>query len=293
MPLVSLFRQEAIDHRTAREPIDRVAQVTVPYDWWVLVLLAVACLFVVLWAVFVKIELTLPVDVVVIKPTDDRVVVSPVTARVSDVLVDEGTPVAAGDALVRVVVPDLHRRLAEAKERERAILEEIGDSDSYDKDLGRMLIDSRAEAAALTKSIEREEIILSPYSGKIFGVGVSIGHVAMVGQEIVLIRVGESTDTFAITFVPPASVERVLSNTDVMLRCPSPQGIETLSARAIGNLPQNMIDSDFLIDAGFDLDDHQISLMLSKSATVSNGTRCEAHIPLKPQTPLQILLSAR
>lgn len=293
MPLVSLFRQEAIDHRTAREPIDRVAQVTVPYDWWVLILLSVLCLLVVLWAVFVKIELTLPVEVVVIKPTDDRLVVSPVTARVSDVLVDEGTPVVAGDALVRVVLPDLHRRLAEAKEREQAILEEIGNSDSYDNDLGRMLIDSRAESAALTKSIENEEIILSPFSGKVFGVGVSIGHVAMVGQEIVLVRVGESTDTFAITFVPPTSVERVLSDSDVVLRCPGPKGVETLSARATEELPQDMIESDFLIDAGFDPDNNQISLVLSKSATVANGTRCEGHIPLKPQTPLQILLGAR
>ena len=96
MQLGSLFRQEAIEHRSAREPIDRVAQVTVPYDWVVLLILAALCFITVLWALFVKIDLTLPVDVIVIKPTDDRIVVSTVSARVSDVLVEEGARVEAG-----------------------------------------------------------------------------------------------------------------------------------------------------------------------------------------------------
>lgn len=290
MPLDTLFRQEAIEHRSAREPIDRVAQVTVPYDWVVLVVLATFCLITVLWAVFVKIDLILPVDVLVMKPTDDRVVVASVGARVSDVLVEEGARVEEGDALVRVVVPDLHRRLTEAEERERVISQEIETRDQYDSDLNRMLLESRVQSAALIKAIENDEVVLSPYSGEVIGVEVSTGQVVTDGQEIIRVRVGESTDTFAITFVPPTSIERLSSKSDVHLRCPGPQGVETIDAQAIGDLPQNMIDSDFVSDAGFDTGNHQISLVLPISAKVTHGTQCEGHIPLNPQTALQILL---
>lgn len=290
MPLDSLFRQEAIEHRTAREPIDGVAQVTVPYDWVVLIVLASFCFFTVLWAVFVKIELTLPVDVIVIKPTDDRVVVASVGARISDVLVKEGTRVEEGDALVRVVVPDLHRRLSEAEERERVISEEIETRDHYDSDLNRMLIENRVQSAALIKAIENDEVILSPFSGEVIGVEVSTGQVVTERQEIIRVRVGESTETFAITFVPPTSIERLSSKSSVHLRCPGPQGVESIDAQTISDLPQNMIDSDLLSDAGFDTDNYQISLVLPKSAKVADGTQCTGHIPLNPQTALQVLL---
>ena len=290
MPLDSLFRQEAIEHRSAREPIDRVALVTVPYDWVVLIVLAALCFISVLWAVFVKIELSLPVDVIVIKPTDDRVVVASLDAHVRDVLVEEDTRVEEGDALVRIVVPDLHRRLSEAEERERIIEEEIDTTDTYDSDLNRLLIESRLETATWIKAIKNDEVILSPYSGEVIGVEVSNGQVVTAGQEVIHVRVGESADTFAITFVPQNIVRRVLNDSDVKLRCPDPQGVVTLSARVISDLPQNTIESNFAIDAGFDPDHQQISLLLSNSATVEHGAQCEGYISLNPQTPLQMLL---
>ncbi len=290
MPSASLFRKEAIKHQSTREPLDRVAQVTVPYDWWVLLLLAAVCLFVVFWAAFVKVELTLPVDVMVIKPTDDRTVVSPMTGRVSDVLVDVGVRVDAGDALVRVVAPDLRRRLTEAMERERIIREEVRLMAGDENELTRLLIESRAESAALVVAIENDEVISSPYSGEIVDLSVSAGHVATVGQEIVLVRIAESAETFAITFISHVSSERVSINSDVLLSCTGPHGDETLTARVISDPPQDLVDSNFVSDAGFDPNNHQVSLMLSESASIAHGTLCEGHIPLNPRTPLEILL---
>ena len=288
-----MFRQEAIDHRSAREPIDRVAQVTVPYDWWVLILVAAMCSLEVLWAAFVKIELKLPVDVIVITPTDDRVVVSSVNARVSEVLVEEGMRVVAGDALVRVVVPELHRRRSQAEDRERIILEEIGTADTNDKELSRLLIESRVELATLTKAIENDEVLRSPYSGEVLDVAGSIGDLVTVGQEIVHIRVGESADTFAVTFVPPKSVERMLSDSEVLLRCTEPHGVETLTGRAIDDLPKSVLESKFMSDAEFDPSNQQLNFILSGTEKITNGTRCVGHIPLISQTPLQILLGAQ
>lgn len=291
MVLGSLFRQEALDHQSAREPIDKVAQVTVPYDWWVLILVAAACLFVVLWAAFVKIELSLPVDVMVIKPTDDRIIESPVTARVTDVLVDVGELVAEGDALVRVVVPDLHRRLTEAEERARFILGEMGAMDD-DADLNRLLRDTRVELAALNAVIESNSVIFSPYSGEILELKVTVGLVATVGQEVAHVRVDESVETFGIAFVPVKSVERISSNFDVLLQCPGTKGVETVNAQATSDLPRNFVESERLKDAGFETRNHQLSLVLSESASVADGTLCKGHILLDPRTPMEILLSA-
>ena len=187
-------------------------------------------------------------------------------------------------------MPALHRRLSEAEERERVISDEIEMTDTYDTDLNRMLIESRAQSAALTKALENDEVILSPFSGQVFEVGVATGHVVSVGQEIVRIRVGESADTFAITFVPPTSVERISSESYVQLRCSGPHGDETLRAKSISDFPQNMIDPNFVSDAGFEPEDHQVSLILPESAKVANRTQCEGHIPLNPQTPLEVLL---
>lgn len=291
MALGSLFRQEALDHQSAREPIDKVAQVTVPYDWWVLLVLAVACLFVVLWAAFVKIELTLPINVMVIKPTDDRIIESPVTAHVSDVLVDVGVLVKEGDVLVRVVVPDLHRRLTEAEERERFILGEIGSTDD-DTDLNRMLRETRIELAALNAAIESNSVVFSPYSGEIIELKVAVGNIVTMGQEIAHVRVDESVETFGVTFLPETSVERISSNFDVLLQCPVENGVENVIAQKINDLPHNIVESKRMNDAGFDTRNHQLSLVLVESSSVVDGTLCEGHILLDPRTPMEILLSA-
>ena len=290
MPLGSLFRDEAIEHKSAREPIDRVAQVTVPYDWLMLILLAMACLFVALWATFVKIELTLPLNVMVIKPTDDRTVVSPVTARVDDVLVEVGAVLNEDDALVRVVVPDLHRRRVEAVEREKVIRGEMALTERNEDDLSQMLIETRVELASLNAAIESDEFILSPYSGEVIEVKVLTGDIATMGQEVVRVRVSESADTYAVAFVSQSQIERIPSNFDALLHCPGMRSVETINASAIGNLPQDMDASKLEIDAGFDPLDHQLYFVLSESADVADRTQCQGHILLNPRTPLQILL---
>lgn len=290
MPLTSLFRQEAIDHKSTREPIDRVAQVTVPYDWLVLLLLAAVCSLAVLWAAFVKVELTLPVNVMVVKPTDDRIVESPITAHVSDVLVGVGSIVTQGDELIRVAVPDLDRRLAEAQERERIIREESELLDNNDARLNQMLIESRVEVATLSIAIAQDEVILSPYSGEVVEMKVATGQIAILGQEILSVRVSESADTFAIAFVPQSQVETLPNNAEAVIRCPGLHDTETVSARLISEAPQNMVESNVVRDADFDPGDHLLSLILSTSETISNGTKCEGHISLNPQTPMNILL---
>ena len=290
MALVSLFRQEAIDHQSAREPIDRLAQVTVPYDWLVLLLIAATCLFVLLWAAFVKIELTLPVDVVVIKPADDRTIESPVTARVSDVPIDVGSHVDVGDTLVRVVMPDLHLRLSEAEERERLIREELALTSSNDAELNRMLIESRVEAAALKNAIERDEVISSTYAGEVVELGVATGHVAMIGQEVVRVRVRESADSFAIGFVPPSRIESVPGSFEASISCPGEEGTTTFDAHEIGQLPVDFVASNLLPDNGFDPSHHQLPMAIPASITVAHSTLCTGRILLEARTPLDILL---
>ena len=290
MPLASIFRQEALDHQSTREPIDRVAQVTVPYDWLVLILIGAVCFFVMLWAVLVKIELTLPVDVVAIKPTDDRSVVSPVSARVSEVLVDVGTTVGPGDALVRVVMPDLQRRLTESAERERIIREEMELANGNDVELSRMLIESRVESAALSVAIEQDDVISSPFAGEVVELDVSTGQMVTLGQEVVRIRVRESEDTFAVAFVSQSRMDTQPSNTEALIHCAGPQGLETFQARAISQLPQHIDVSNLAKDANPATGEFQLPMVFSQSAAIANGTLCTGHILLDGQTPLQILL---
>ena len=290
MALGSLFRQEAIDHQSTREPIDRLAQVTLPYDWLVLLLIAAVCLFIAIWSVLVKIDLTLPVDVMLIKPTDDRTVASPVSAQVSDVFVTVGSQVNEGDALVRIVLPELRRRLGEANTRERVLREAMGLRGINSADLNRMLIETRAESAALTIALENHEVIVSPFAGEVVDVTVATGQVATMGEDVLRVRVGEAADPFAVAFVPPSRIDTVPINAAATIQCPRPLGVERVGTHEISHLPENLVASDLIQEAGIDPSDLQLRVTLTNATAITHGTLCTGRILLDSRTPFQILL---
>lgn len=291
MALHSFYRSEALEHKERGEPIDGLAQVTVPYDWLVLAVLAVVCAAIVGWGALGKVERTLRAEALIVVPDDRRAVVAPVGGRLTERLVEPGDRVDAGEPLARVAVPELERRLAVARERERVIREELPDAEPAAAGLRRMLIDARAEAAALSATIARDNVVASPVAGTVIEHRLAPGAMVAAGEEVAWVRAGPPAAPVAVASVPPAHAASVPPGAPVRLRCHDRATGRTWETRVAEVSPQPPVPPGRLAGAGLDPHGHQLRLALPDAATVAEGDRCELHIVIEARTPLQLLLA--
>ena len=292
MALRSFFRSEALEHRARREPIDGLARVTVPFDWLVLLVLAAACAAIVGWCALGKIERTLRADALVVVPDDRRSVLAPADGRVSEILVDPGDRVDAGQPVARIAIPELDRRLAAARERERILLEELARV-APEAGLRGMLIDARAEVTALTAMVVQAATIASPAAGEVLDHRLSPGAAVAAGEEVARIRVGPPAAPIAVASLPRER-ERAASlqpGAPAKLRCGGTRGDEELDAVVAEASPPRIASPDLLAAAGFDPGGWQVRLALPDGAAVAEGDRCEVHVVVDARTPFQLLLA--
>ena len=293
MALNSFYRSEALESRIQREPIDRLAEVTVPFDWLALLALAAACAAIVAWGALGTIERTLRADALIVVPDDRRAVVATTGGRVTEVLVGPGERVDEGEPLARLATPELDRRLAAARERERLILEELS-RPGPDAGLRGMLIDARAEAATVTGMLEAGNVIVSPFAGEVTEHRLAPGTMVAAGEEVARIRVGAPAAPIAIASLPRARAASVQPGAPGRLRCEGTGDEAALEIRVADMSPPPMASLARLADAGTVLDPRgeRMRLTLPHAAAVAEGDRCELHIVIEARTPLQLLLAA-
>ena len=292
MALSSFYRPEALEHLAQREQIDSLAKVTVPCEWWALMLLAVACAAIAGWSVFGKIERTVRADVLIVVPDDRRAVVAPADGRITESLVDPGDQVNEGEPLARLEIPELDRRLSAARERERVIVQELTGA-APDAGVSRMLIDARAEVAGLTAMIARDSVIASPYAGEVFAHRLSPGAIVTAGEEVARVRVGPSAAPIAVASLAPARAGTVQPGAPARLHCGGARGAAVLETTVGDVSPRPGAMWARLADSGPDPGDrHVLLLALPDAAAVAGGDACEAHIVTGTLSPLQLLLTA-
>ncbi len=291
MALSSFYRSEALEHAAQREPIDGLATVTVPYDWAALTVLAAACAAIAAWGVLGQVERTVRADALVFVPDERHIVVAPVDGRLTEVLVDPGDRVNAGEPLARVAIPELDLRLTVARERERLVLEELPRV-APEAGLRQMLIDVRAEAAALTAMIAHRAVIASPHAGEVIEHRLSPGAIVTAGEEVARIRTGPPVDPVAVASLPQASAADVQLGAPARLHCggTGSEGLLETSVAEVSRHPATVWGLP--ADAGLGPGERHVRLSLPDSAAVAEGDRCEVFIVIDARAPLQFLLPA-
>lgn len=172
----ALFRRDALERRGRIEPIDRLASVSAPREWVVLVAVALVLAGVAAWAFFGSVERSVRAACLMMHLGERSVVVSPVSGVVSEPRVQPGERVEAGDPVVSLLLPDLTRELALARSRADALQAAGADS-------GEIRV-AAAQVEALERLRDSGEAAHSPTGGTVAWIDARPGDVVEAGDRL-------------------------------------------------------------------------------------------------------------
>lgn len=176
-----IFRKEALARRGRPEPLDSPLRVTAPHEWVVVLLVALAVVGIVIWGVFGRLERTVSAGCVVASPGERFAVLSNTTGNVTDVLVDPGETVAAGQPIARVANLELDQQVRNARGRIE-ILEEVG------QEADAALVLAHADLRSLEARQASGDHIVSSHPGTLTWHGLSVGQAVAAGAEVAAVR---------------------------------------------------------------------------------------------------------
>jgi HlyD family secretion protein len=119
---VPIFRQQALDHFTAPEPLDRLMRVVRPQHWLALVTCAALIGVAVLWSIYGHLPTTVTGRGVLIRPRQVVDVQAQAAGRLATLSVRVGDVIRAGDVLGTIEQVEIRRQLHEARAREETLL---------------------------------------------------------------------------------------------------------------------------------------------------------------------------
>ena len=119
---VSIFRQHALDHFTAPEPLDQLMRVVRPQHWLALATCAALVGVAVLWGIYGHLPTTVTGRGVLIRPRQVVDVQAPAAGRLATLSVRVGDVIRAGDVLGTIEQVEIRHQLQEARAREETLL---------------------------------------------------------------------------------------------------------------------------------------------------------------------------
>jgi len=119
---VPIFRQQALDHFTAPEPLDQLLRVVRPQHWLALATCAALVGVAVLWSIYGHLPTTVTGRGVLIRPRQVVDVQAPAAGRLATLSVRVGDVLRAGDVLGTIEQVEIRRQLQEARAREETLL---------------------------------------------------------------------------------------------------------------------------------------------------------------------------
>ena len=172
----SLFRRDALKRRGRIEPIDRLASVSAPREWAVLVAAAVVLAGVGAWAVLGSVERSVRTSCLMMHPEERSIVVAPVSGVVAEHRVRPGDRVEASEPVASLLLPGLVREAALARARADA-LQAAGAAS------GEARV-AAAQAEALERLRDSGEPALSPIGGTVAWIDVRPGDLVQAGDRV-------------------------------------------------------------------------------------------------------------
>ena len=124
-----MFREKALARRARRETVDARLQVTAPHEWLLVSGLGVALVLLLAYGLLGRVERSLSIETVLVRPGERIDVVAGVSGVVVDVLSEVGDTVTPGQPIARVRTPEAERWGAVLR-RLRESMESAGGSSS-------------------------------------------------------------------------------------------------------------------------------------------------------------------
>ena len=205
-----LFRTEVLERRARIEPIDGLARLSSPYEWAILIAVALAFVVVAGWSLFGSLERTARVPCVMVQPGERGAVISLTGGVVTRVEAGRGDLVEPGSPVVRLGLPDLAAEAALAR-AQLAALRAAG------ADVGAIEA-AAARAKALRGERDAGEAVASPGVGELVRLDVAVGDTVEAGGRVAVLRAPGQGRLEAVALLGAPDAARVHAGMDARVR---------------------------------------------------------------------------
>ena len=172
MQFRTVFREKALAQRAEREAIDARLQVTAPHEWLLVSGLGVALAVLLAYGLVGRVERSLSVETVLVRPGERIAVVAGLPGVVVDVLSEVGDTLAQGQSIAHVQTPAL-----------------------------RALAAPRSETAQRGADDFTTHDIVAPHDGELVTLSLAAGQRVVAGDLAARIRTASAGPVEAIGFV--------------------------------------------------------------------------------------------
>ncbi len=208
-----------MQRRARQEPLDDRLQITAPHEWLIVAGLAVMLLALLAFAVFGRVERTMPFEGALVLPGERHELVAPVSGTVEDVLVEVSDTVAPGQPVVRI-------RPSDAQRWESVIvgvidaLEQSGRLDEETRLAVRQALLVAGPGASSADPIE----VSSPSGGAVVALNLAPGQAVDAGASIGLVLAAATSRPEVVAFVSPRDAARLSAGMEARVRFGGPDG---------------------------------------------------------------------
>ncbi len=197
-----IFREKALVSAASAEPSDDLLRVTAPHEWMILAGFGVALFAVSIWLVFGSLERRLSFTGALMQPGERHSVVSGTTGVIMEVHVNIGEKVGAGQALARVLLPDIDRQLQVTRTRINRLERQLTASpQNSHREIAETLANTRVERIELEALAAEGGIISSPRDGLVSALHIKVGQGVTVGTPVAELRTETGRPSEAIVFL--------------------------------------------------------------------------------------------
>ncbi len=288
-----LFREEALNHRGQREPLDGLLRVSAPHEWVILAVLALGFVGLVLWSVLGSVERVSSAECVLVRPGARYALTSPISGTVVETLARVGDEIDVGQPLARMHSPDLVRRLESARALASA-LDDDGNPSNLNS-AGPALSFARAELARLEAAQEAGQFIRSDFRGELTSLSLVPGESLVAGDLAAVIRTGDQHAIEAVGFADRDVASRIQPGMAARVRMPTslPGDARAVAARivAVSDRPGPLAEwlKSFGLNAPYR--GHEIRLAFPDAAPTGaeDGSPCEILVVTDRHSPIAVL----
>ncbi|MDF2657553.1 MAG: bacteriocin system secretion protein [Paenibacillus sp.] len=190
----SLFRKSAIDRLSSPDQLDTLTRLTSPGGWLILAAAGLLIAAAAIWAVASSQPITVKNPGVLVRPGGVVSIGAVTSGQLTDIRIRLNDHVRRGDVIARVRQPALLEELADRENRKRAL--------PADDTTERGNIDARI--AQLQALINERSRVVSPYDGRVIGVGVQKYDMLSEGTSVATLELdnGPERELQAVMYIP-------------------------------------------------------------------------------------------
>jgi biotin carboxyl carrier protein len=207
----SIFRKVALERLSSPDRLDRLIRITGVRSWLMLAAIVVILAFVLIWAVFGEIPVTVRGQGILLKPGGIIQIQHGSPGIVIALNAKPGDQVKSGDVIARLNQDELADSIKELRREIESLLSE--------KSQGTDPSGKKRELAKLEARYARQSNVISAWSGRVIEVYVNAGSYIGPGDPVVSLEpAGEGNRNLeAVIYVPSGTGERILSGMDAQI----------------------------------------------------------------------------